>query len=65
MWLRGFLNGKAIDCDCQIHTVANTWQTVEIPLAKLRLEGQTVDSFAFQVADSTYTPYYLNKVQLA
>jgi hypothetical protein len=24
-----------------------------------------VDSFAFQVADSTYKPYYINKIQLA
>lgn len=63
-WLRGFREGKAIDCDFQVKPVAHSWTQVEAPLAALKLEGQTIDSFVLQAPDITYKPYYLAKVQL-
>jgi hypothetical protein len=64
MWLRGFRDGKAIDCDFQVKPVAKSWTRIEAPLAALKIDGQTIDSFVLQAPDITYKPYYVAKVQL-
>jgi hypothetical protein len=64
MWLRGFRDGKATDCDFQVKPVAKTWTPIEAPLAALKIDGQTIDSFVLQAPDITYKPYYVAKVQL-
>ena len=64
MWLRGFRDGKAIDCDFQVKPVTNSWTRIEAPLAALKIDGQMIDSFVLQAPDITYRPYYMAKVQL-
>ena len=64
MWLRGFRDGKPIDCDFRVKPVANSWSRIEAPLAALKLDGRSIDSFVLQAPDITYKPYYMAKVRL-
>ena len=56
MLLRGFRDGKPIDCDFLVKPVANSWTRIEAPFAALKIDGQMIDSFVLQAPNITYKP---------
>ncbi|MET0264600.1 MAG: hypothetical protein ABW202_03210 [Duganella sp.] len=61
--IKAMIDGKAVEQTFMIEPKAKTWNRVEIPLAKLGIEGKTIDGISWQGQADPYSAYYITRIQ--
>jgi hypothetical protein len=61
--IKAMVDGKPVDSTFQIVAKAKTWALVEVPLKELGVEGKTIDGIAVQGQATSYSPYYITRIQ--
>lgn len=62
--VKALINDKPVDPGYPIRLTANTWNIVEVPLADLGAENQTINGLWWQAQGQPASTYYVTIIQL-